>query len=59
MIKISQNEAKFLRENGRGFDVHVSSKTHKSRAKRYYLTESKGSLKMLAQYRKQTAVKEG
>ena len=53
MIKISKEEAEYLRSKKRGFDVHMSSKTHKGRAKRYYLTESYKSLEILNKYRKE------
>ena len=52
MIKITQCEAEMLRKNGRDFDVHISSKTHKGKAKKYYLTENPESLEILTKYRK-------
>ena len=52
MILITKNEAKYLREHGRGADINISSKTHKSRAKKYYLEEKEKSLKLLEEYRK-------
>lgn len=51
MIQISKQEAFYLREKGRDKDIIVSSKTHHGKAKRYYLTESKASLKLLNKYR--------
>lgn len=51
MIKISQQEAEFMRSNKFGYLVHVSSATHKGRAKRYYLTEERKGLKLLAEYK--------
>ena len=52
MISISQKEAKMLREHGRGEDIHMSSRNKKSRGKRYFLTESYKSMKILNGYRK-------
>ncbi len=43
-----------LRLMGRGDDVHMSSKEHKSRGKRYYATESPKTLKLLDEYRERT-----
>ena len=40
-----------LRENGRGHDVHMSSRNKKSRGKRYFLTTSFKSMKLLNEYR--------
>lgn len=57
MIKITQCEAEMLKNKGRGFDVHISSKTHKGRAKKYYMTESEESLDILSEYRKSILVK--
>lgn len=51
MIKISKNEAEYLKSKNRGMDIHISSKSHKGKAKRYYLTESRKSLEMLNRYR--------
>jgi hypothetical protein len=51
LIKISKDEATYLREHGRGKDIHLSSATHKARAVRYYLTQSFKSMKLLNSYR--------
>lgn len=51
MIKISQDEAEYLRSKKLGYLVHVSSATHKGRAKRYYLTEDKKALHKLKEYK--------
>ena len=51
LIKISQDEAKYLRENGRESDIHMASQCHKGRAKTYYLTTSYKSMKLLEKYR--------
>ena len=51
MINISQAEAKYLRNNGRAHDIHMSSQNKKGRGKKYYLTESYKSLKLLNDYR--------
>ena len=52
LIKIEADEAAYLRENGQAFDVHMTSATHKSKAKKYYLTTSPRSMKLLDKYRK-------
>lgn len=51
MIKINQKEAEYIRSNGMDYLVHMSSATHKSRAKRYYLTEDKRAMRLLKEYR--------
>ena len=56
MIDISADEARMLRENGRGADVHMSGSTHKSRLKSYFLTTSPKSMKLLNEYRKKQLV---
>ena len=58
MIKISSKEAEYLRKNKLGYLVHVSSATHKSRAKRYYLTEDPKGLKKLKEYKEISITKE-
>lgn len=40
MISISAEEAKMLRDKGCANDVHMSSRSKKSRGKRYYATTS-------------------
>lgn len=57
MILISQREAEFMREKGFGRYISVSSQTHKSRAKRNYLTENPRALDQLYQYRESVKVK--
>ena len=52
MINISQKEAEYLRSKGRGFDIHTISKTHKGRAKRYYMTTRYKTIEILNEYRK-------
>lgn len=52
MIEISKNEALFMRANGFENEVHMSSATHKARAKRYWLTEDRKALRKLNSYRK-------
>ena len=56
MVKISSKEAEFIRSKRLGYLVHISSPTHKSRAKRYYLTEDPRALKLLSTYRKESVV---
>ena len=51
MIPITRKEAFMLREVGRGVDVHISSKSKKSRAKRYWATESFKTMGVLNKYR--------
>lgn len=58
MIRITKNEAEYLRANGKGYDVHMSSATHKSRAKRFYATTSPKTMKLLEKYRKQEVIEE-
>lgn len=58
MILITKKEAYYLRDKGRGKDIIVSSKTHNGKAKRYYLTESKTSLKLLDTFRKDNLIAE-
>lgn len=57
MILISQREAEYMRENGFGRYISVSSQTHKSRAKRNYLTENPRALDQLYKYRESVKVK--
>ena len=52
MIDITRSEAIMLRKAGRGHDVHMSSRQHKSRSKTYFLTNSTKSMKLLNEYRK-------
>ena len=56
MILITRREADYMRENKMGRFVHVSSKTHKSRGKVYYLTENPKALEMLNDYKKSITV---
>lgn len=51
MILITNNETEYLRLNNMGKYITVSSKTHKSKAKKYYLTENPGALALLNKYR--------
>ena len=56
MIVISKEEAHMLRDAGRGSDVHMSSRSKKSRGKRYFLTESYKSMKLLNDYRNERTI---
>jgi hypothetical protein len=56
MIKISSKEAEFIRSKKLGYLVHISSPTHKSRSKRYYLTEDPRALRLLNAYRKESVI---
>ena len=52
MIDITRKEADMLRAAGRGKDIHMSSQSHKSKQKTYFLTTSSKSMKLLDEYRK-------
>ena len=56
MVNITQAEAFFLRASGRADDVHVSSRTHKSKAKRYFATESFKTMQLLNKYKNKHTV---
>lgn len=56
MIEITADEARYLRDNRRGHDVMMSSKTHKSRSKTYFAVESYKSLQLLRKYRESRIV---
>lgn len=49
IVSVNQDEAFYLID--RGHKVVVSSKTHKSRAKRYFAVESQRAIKDLEKYR--------
>ncbi len=51
MIQITQNEVNYMRSKNFDYLIHISSATHKGRAKRYYMTEDKKGLKVLKDYR--------
>lgn len=55
MIKISKDEAEYMRSNKLGYLIHVSSATHKSKAKRYYMTEDQFGMKTINKYRRDSA----
>ena len=52
MVKITKQEAKYLRTNHQGWNVHMSSQTHQDR-KKYWLTETPAALKMLSKFRRE------
>lgn len=56
LINITRKEAEYLRYKGLGRFVNMSSATHKSRSKRYWLTENPKALKQLKQYRENSVV---
>lgn len=56
MIKISKEEAFYLRDHGRWYDVHMSSSTHKARGKRYFATANPKTMKLLDQFRKKELI---
>lgn len=51
MVLITNSETEYLRHNNMGKFITVSSKTHKSKAKKYYLTENPKALDLLRKYR--------
>lgn len=51
MILITNNETEYLRSKKMDKYITVSSKTHKSKAKKYYLTENPRALELLNHYR--------
>ena len=46
-----------MRNNGFGKMISISSSTHKSRSKKYYLTENPKALNKLYQYREDIKIK--
>lgn len=51
LIKISKNEARYLREKGWGRFISISSSTHKGNSKRYWLTQYPRVVDVLEEYR--------
>jgi hypothetical protein len=51
LINITRDEATYLREKGFGRFIAISSSTHKSRAKTYWLTENPNVLRLIMEYR--------
>ena len=51
LIPITKSEAEYLRTHGKGKSVHMTSKTHKGKAKKYFLEENEKCLKFLEEYR--------
>lgn len=58
MILITKREAEYLRNNKMGRYIHISSATHKSKSKKYYLTENPRALDKLSKFREDIKVKE-
>lgn len=56
MIQISKNEAEYLRKQNMDYLIHISSATHKGKAKRYYMTEDKKAMRMLQNYQKNKVI---
>lgn len=50
MIKISKDEAKYLRDNGYGRMITVISKGHCSKQKTYYLSEQRNVMDFYRQH---------
>lgn len=61
MIDITKEEAKYLASKGRQSDIHISSRTHGSSKKSYFITTSPKTMKILTEYRKKhiTSTHEG
>ena len=59
IFQITRNEANMLRDKGYDEFVHISSKTHKSRSKRYWLVEDRRVLQCLYRYRSDEINMEG
>ena len=51
MIDITSAEAAYLRKNGRGHDVHMSSRGKCSRGKKYFATTDYKTMCLLNEYR--------
>lgn len=51
MIQITRKEADFLRGHRRDKYIHVTSKTHKSSAKKYYVVTNDKNLELLKEFR--------
>ena len=51
MIQITKKEAEYLRNHNRGDHVHMTSKSHKSSAKKYYVVDNKKNMELLNEYR--------
>ena len=51
MIQITKKEAEYLRTHNRGDYVHMTSKSHKSSAKKYYIVENNKNMELLKEYR--------
>lgn len=56
MVLISNEEACYLRDNNMGKFIVISSKTHKSKAKKYYLTENPKALDLLNSFRQSLTI---
>jgi hypothetical protein len=52
LVKITADEARYLREHKRANSVKMTSKTHKSRGKSYYAVADPKVMRMLEDYRK-------
>ena len=50
VIRISQDEAKYLRDNNMASSVIMSSKTHKSKKKRYFAVNSPRAERLLNEF---------
>lgn len=46
----------YLVKNGRGYDVHLASATHKSGYKTRFVTESPKTMKLLEEYRRNQVI---
>ena len=57
MILITKREADYMRSEGYGHLISISSKSHKSKHRRYYLTENPAALGKLHKHRENSIVK--
>ena len=59
MILITRTEADYMRSKGFGGLISISSKSHKSKHHRYYLTENQRALGKLNKYRESVKISSG
>ncbi len=56
MIRISREEAAYLRDNRMAYAVKMSSKTHKSKKKRHFAVEAPSVLMALEEFNKNKVI---
>lgn len=59
MISITKKESEYIRSIGMGKFVKLSSATHKSGSKRYWLVENPRALNALSDWREKSTIKTG